>query len=65
MLTLSASLYIEVDRFAEIHDRVKRTEVLVPQRDTAYGMREIFVQEPQGHVVGFAARSGTFDAGAV
>jgi len=54
-----------VDRFTEIHGRVKRSEVLVPQRDTAYGMREILVQEPQGHVVGFAARLEGFDAGAV
>ena len=65
VLTESASLYIEVDRFAEIHDRVKRSEVLAPQRDTPYGMRQIFVQEPQGPVVGFAARFETFDAGAV
>jgi uncharacterized glyoxalase superfamily protein PhnB len=65
VLTQSASVYVEVDSFAEIVKRVKGTEVLVPQRDTAYGMREIFVREPQGHVVGFAARLDASDAGAV
>jgi len=65
VLTQSASLYIEVDRFADILELVKGSEVLVPQRDTAYGMRESFVREPQGHVVSFAARLDASDAGAV
>jgi uncharacterized glyoxalase superfamily protein PhnB len=65
VLAQSASLYIEVDRFADILGRVKGAEVLVPQRDTAYGMREVFVREPQGHVVGLAARLDVSDAGVV
>ncbi len=34
---------------------VKGAEVLVPERVTFYGMREIFVREPGRHVIGFAA----------
>ena len=56
VLELSSSLYIEVDDFGDTLKRVKNTEVLVPERVTFYGMREIFVREPGRHVVGFAAR---------
>jgi uncharacterized glyoxalase superfamily protein PhnB len=56
MLSMTSGLYIEVDNFTEALDRIQGAEVLVPQRDTFYGMREIFVREPQGQIVGFAAR---------
>jgi uncharacterized glyoxalase superfamily protein PhnB len=56
VLELSSSLYIEVDDFPDTLQRVRNTEVLVPERVTFYGMREIFVREPGRHVVGFAAR---------
>jgi uncharacterized glyoxalase superfamily protein PhnB len=56
VLELSSSLYIEVDDFNDTLKRVKNTEVLVPERVTFYGMREIFVREPGRHVVGFASR---------
>ena len=56
VLELSSSLYIEVDDFGDTLKRVRNTEVLVPERVTFYGMREIFVREPGRHVVGFAAR---------
>jgi uncharacterized glyoxalase superfamily protein PhnB len=56
MLSMTSCLYIEVDSFADTLDRVNGSEVLVQQRDTFYGMREIFVREPQGQIVGFAAR---------
>ena len=56
MLSMTSCLYIEVDSFADALERVKGTEVLVPQRDTFYGMREIFVREAGGQIVGFAAQ---------
>ena len=56
MLSMTSGLYIEVEDFADALDRLKGAEVLVPQRDTFYGMREIYVREPQGQIVGFAAR---------
>jgi uncharacterized glyoxalase superfamily protein PhnB len=56
-LSMTSCLYIEVDNFAEALERIKGAEVLVPQRDTFYGMREIYVREPEGQIVGFAART--------
>ncbi len=56
ILSLTSCLFIEVDNFADALNRVKGAEVVVPQRDTFYGMREIFVREPQGQIAGFAAR---------
>jgi uncharacterized glyoxalase superfamily protein PhnB len=56
VLTSGSSLYIEVDNFAEALQRVKGAEVLIPERTTFYGMREIWVREPGRHVLGFAAR---------
>lgn len=56
MLSMTSCLYIEVDSFTDALQRVQGAEVLVPQRDTFYGMREIYVREPEGQIVGFAAR---------
>jgi uncharacterized glyoxalase superfamily protein PhnB len=56
MLSMTSCLYIEVDSFTDALDRIQGAEVLVPQRDTFYGMREIYVREPEGQIVGFAAR---------
>jgi uncharacterized glyoxalase superfamily protein PhnB len=56
VLSMTSALYIEVDSFADALDRIQGAEVLVPQRDTFYGMREIYVREPEGQIVGFAAR---------
>jgi len=56
ILSLTSCLYIEVDSFKDAIERIRGAEVLVPQRDTFYGMREIYVREPQGQIVGFAAR---------
>ena len=56
VLSMTSALYIEVDNFIEAVERIKGAEVLVPQRDTFYGMREIYVREPEGQIVGFAAR---------
>ena len=54
--SVTSSLYIEVENFAGILQRVAGAEVVVPQRDAFYGMREIVVREPQGQIVGLAAR---------
>jgi uncharacterized glyoxalase superfamily protein PhnB len=56
ILSLTSCLFIEVDNFEDAVKRVKGAEVIVPQRDTFYGMREIFVREPEGQIVGLAAR---------
>src|ERR1035438_3838713 len=56
ILASGSHLYIEVDNFSDALERVKGAAVLVPERTTFYGMREIWVHEPGGHVLGFAAR---------
>jgi uncharacterized glyoxalase superfamily protein PhnB len=64
VLELGASLYIEVDNFGDAVTRLQGAEVLVPERTTFYGMREIFVREPGRHVVGFAAKAEGSSQGA-
>jgi uncharacterized glyoxalase superfamily protein PhnB len=56
MLSMTSCLFVEVDNFDDALARVKGAEVIVPERDTFYGMREIYVREPEGQIVGFAAR---------
>jgi uncharacterized glyoxalase superfamily protein PhnB len=50
-----ASLFIEVDDFADTTKRLSGYPIAMPERTTFYGMREIGVFEPSGHVVIFAA----------
>jgi uncharacterized glyoxalase superfamily protein PhnB len=57
MLQSGSILYIEVDNFADALERLKGAEVLIPERTTFYGMREIWVREPGGNALGFAART--------
>jgi uncharacterized glyoxalase superfamily protein PhnB len=52
----NASLFIEVDDFADILKRIEGCEIALPDRTTFYGMREIVVREPGGHLVCFAAQ---------
>jgi uncharacterized glyoxalase superfamily protein PhnB len=58
IFTAGSNLYIEVDNFGDALERVKGAEVVVPERTTFYGMREIWVREPGRNVLGFAARTG-------
>lgn len=52
----TATLFIEVENLDEVIDAIGDTEVLVPRRQTFYGMDEIFVRAPCGTVVGFAVK---------
>jgi catechol 2,3-dioxygenase-like lactoylglutathione lyase family enzyme len=52
----STGLFIEVDDFADAQKRLEGYPIALPERTTFYGMREIGVREPNGHVVVFAAR---------
>ena len=52
----SSTLFIEVEDFDEIRRRVKGLPVIVPERVTFYGMREIAVEDPGGHLLVFAKR---------
>jgi hypothetical protein len=57
VLTAGSNLYIEVDNFPDALERVKGADVVIPERTTFYGMREIWVREPGRNVLGFAART--------
>ena len=47
-------LFIEVDDLDVILPKLDGVEVVVPERQTSYGAREVFVRAPCGTVVGFA-----------
>jgi hypothetical protein len=49
-------LFIEVEDFADTLKRLEGYPTALAERTTFYGMREIGVHEPSGHIVIFAAR---------
>ncbi|HUI57307.1 MAG TPA: VOC family protein [Bryobacteraceae bacterium] len=51
-------LYVEVDNLAETIAAIKGAEVVMAERTTFYGAREIGVKEPGGHYVTFAQFGG-------
>jgi hypothetical protein len=54
----SAAFFIEVGDVTSIEQRMTGVETVVPRRKTFYGMDEIGVREPAGHVVVFAQAVG-------
>ncbi|MBL8216327.1 MAG: hypothetical protein JNK87_36750 [Bryobacterales bacterium] len=54
--TSKAVLFIEMPDFDKVLQVLGDWPVAIPQRDTFYGMREIGVMEPGGHLVVFASR---------
>jgi len=52
----ASTLFIEVDDFADVKKRLEGYPILMPERVTFYGMREIGVIEPGGHSVIFAVK---------
>jgi len=48
-------VYVGVTHLDEIAGKLGASEIIVPKRATHYGMEEIWVREPGGHVIGFAA----------
>jgi len=51
----TATLFIEVDTLDPVVEALEEADVVVPRRQTFYGMDEIFVRAPCGTLVGFAA----------
>jgi catechol 2,3-dioxygenase-like lactoylglutathione lyase family enzyme len=51
-----SALYIEVDQLAPIRKALAGWPLVVPERTTAYGAREIIVRDPAGNVLSFASR---------
>ena len=56
-LASHASLFIEVEDFADTQKRLEGYPIAMPERETFYGMREIGVFEPGGHTVVFAVKT--------
>ena len=52
----NSTLFIEVASIDDLLDKLEGVEVVVPRRQTFYGMDEIFVRAPCGTLVGFAAQ---------
>ncbi len=50
----STLVYLDVADLEAVKPRLDGVEVVVPERTTFYGAKEIWVREPGGHVVGFA-----------
>jgi hypothetical protein len=55
-------LFVEVDNFDDIRKRLESYPIALSERVTFYGMREIGVREPSGHIVTFAAREASGSA---
>ena len=52
----TTTLFIEVDAVDDVVGALEGADVVVPRRQTFYGMDEIFVRAPCGTLVGFAAQ---------
>jgi len=52
-------LYIEVGDLAPIRNALGKTPLVVPERTTFYGAREIIVRDPAGNAVAFASRASS------
>ncbi len=48
-----ATLYFPVDDLAPIEAALSGYERIITRRDAVYGMRELVVREPSGHIVTF------------
>ena len=53
--TFCTTLYVEVADVEAVVPVIADTDVVIPLRKTPYGMHEIFVREPGGHIIGFAS----------
>jgi catechol 2,3-dioxygenase-like lactoylglutathione lyase family enzyme len=51
-----AALYIEVPALAPIRKSLARWPLVVPERTTFYGARELIVRDPAGNLITFASR---------
>jgi hypothetical protein len=57
VVTKGCGLFIEVDDFADVKRRLEGYPIVMQERVTFYGMKEIGVSEPNGHTVVFAAKT--------
>ena len=55
-VTGGALLYAEVESLEQAVAAVGAASVMAPKRETFYGMREVWVRDPFGNVIGFGER---------
>ena len=53
----SSFLYVEVNNLDDVISAMKGAEIAIPLRTTFYGMRELGVKDPAGHVITFAQKT--------
>jgi len=51
-----SALYIECDKLAPIRKALAGWPLVVPERTTFYGAREIIVRDPVGNLISFSSR---------
>lgn len=54
MASVQAALYVDVESLDAARPALEGLEVILPERTTFYGAREIWVRDPAGVVMGFA-----------
>jgi catechol 2,3-dioxygenase-like lactoylglutathione lyase family enzyme len=53
----NAIIYIEIDGFDDFYEEIKdKTEIVNEPRHTFYGMKEFYIRDNSGNIVGFAER---------
>jgi hypothetical protein len=50
-------IYVEVASLNDVLAAIGDAPVVVPERTTSYGAREVFVRDPAGNVIGFAQQA--------
>lgn len=50
-------LYVEVSNLDDVIGAMKGAEIAIPARTTFYGMKELGVKDPAGHVITFAQKT--------
>ena len=53
-LGVTSALYMDVVSLDDAIRAVDGAEVIVPERETFYGAREVFIRDASGNVIGFA-----------
>lgn len=54
MAHVSAALYVDVESLEEAKAAAKGLDVVLPERTTFYGARELWVRDPAGVILGLA-----------
>lgn len=58
----SLTLYVQMNGVRDLHEKVKgKVKIVKPLKDTFYGTREFYIQDPNGYIIGFSERVRTQD----